>query len=810
MKVLIIGGVAGGGSTAARLRRLNEKAQIIMIERGEDVSFANCGIPYYCSDVIEDREKLVVTKPETFKSLMNIDARTLSEAVSINRKTKTVKIRDLRTNQEYEESYDKLVLSPGAYPIKPPIEGIDNKKIFTVRNLNDADKIKKYISENNVKSAVVIGGGFIGIEMAENLKHKGLAVSLVELAPQILAPVDKEIASFAHNHMRDKGINLYLNDGVKKFESKEKVNVVLSSSKELETDIVIFAIGVKPEIKLAKDCGLQIGELGGIKVNENMLTSDPDIYAVGDAVEIIDPISESYSLIPLAGPANRQGRVCADNIAGLKASYNGTIGSSIIKIFDITIASTGLNEKTLLRKNIEYKKVFIHGLSHAGYYPKAMPLFLKLLFSSEGKILGAQATGYEGVDKRIDVIASLIKLNGDINDLTDLELTYAPPFNSAKDPVNIAGMAAQNTLKNLYRPVYIENILNLEENSLLIDVRSSQERELGHIENSINIPLETLREKLNEIPKDKKIILYCSKGFKSYLAQKILMNEGFENTYSLSGGYLLYKEIKKDEQHKMQENKDTEQTVNTDLNEIKVSKKVDACGMQCPGPIVKVANSIKELNEGDILEIQVTDPGFKSDIASWCKSTGNKLLNISSEKGIITALIKKESAKNIENTISRQKDAKTIVVFSQDLDKALASFIIANGAAATGKKVNMFFTFWGLNVLRKSETINVKKGFIDKMFGLMMPQGANKLSLSKMNMMGMGSIMMKWVMKQKNVQTLSELIEQAKQNGVELIACQMSLDVMGLKHEELIDGVTIGGVANYIEKAEQSDINLFI
>ncbi|MEI7473643.1 MAG: CoA-disulfide reductase [bacterium] len=811
MKIVIIGGVAGGASTAARLRRLDENATIIMFERGEHVSFANCGIPYYCSDVISDREKLLVSTPKMFEELMNIEARTFSEVISINKDKKIVTIKDLKTNIEYEETYDKLVLSPGAFPVKPPIEGINDERIFTVRNLNDADKIKNYIKSNNSKLAVVIGAGFIGVEMAENLKHFGLDVSIVELSEQVMTPVDTEIASYIHNHLREHGINLYLGDGVKRFKSEGNLIVELNSNKEIQTDLVIFAIGVRPEVKLAKDAGLEIGQTGGIKVNEYMTTSDDEIYAVGDAVESTDAVMNNSALIPLAGPANRQGRICADNIAGIKHTYKGTLGSSIIKIFDLTIASTGNNEKSLKRNGINYKKVYIHGLSHASYYPKALPMMLKVLFSeTDGKILGAQAVGYEGVDKRIDVISTAIKFNATINDLTELELTYAPPFNSAKDLVNLAGMAGQNVLADIYKPFYIEELASLSSGSLIIDVRSEMERTLGFIDDSRHIPLEEIRTKLNEIPKDKQIILYCSKGFKSYMAQRILQQNGYDNVYSLSGGYLLYREIKKDKNPPLIEAKSAENLPANDNTPVTVSLQIDACGMQCPGPIMKISSAIKNLQENETIEIKVTDQGFKSDIVSWCKSTGNNLIKVNSEAGIISAIVQKKTVNNKENELMHSKDSKTLVVFSQDLDKALASFIIANGAAATGKKVTMFFTFWGLNVLRRPEAVKTQKGLIDRMFGLMMPRGTENLTLSKMNMMGLGSIMMRWVMKNKNVQTLQELIEQAKQNGVELIACQMSLDVMGLKQEELIDGVTIGGVANYIEKAENSDVNLFI
>lgn len=812
MKVLIVGGVAGGASTAARLRRLDENAQIIIFERGANISFANCGIPYFVGDVIKEREKLLVMTPEKIKSLLNIEARVQSEVISINRENKTVRVFDKIQNREYEESYDKLVLSPGASPVIPPIEGIKDERIFTVRNLEDADRIKHYISSEKPQKAVVIGGGFIGIEIAENLLELGIQTSIIEMADQLLGQIDYEMAAQVQNHIRDKGVSLHFGDGVKLFKnSEENINVVLHSGKQIEADFVVLSIGVKPETTLVRNAGIELGSTGGILVNEHMQTSDADIFALGDAVEIKDFVSETKALIPLAGPANRQGRIVAENIAGQKSKYKSTLGTAIVKVFDMTVASAGNSEKILKRNNVAYLKSYTQGFSHADYYPEPFPLMIKLLFSPDnGKILGAQVVGLDGVDKRIDVLASAIQFEKTVYDLKELELAYAPPFGSAKDPVNIAGMVAENILNGLAKPLYwseVDNLLN-DENAVFVDVRSKEEQLLGKLENSINIPIEELRSRTEEIPHDKRVVLYCTKGLKSYFASRILLQKGFDNVFTLNGGYSLYKQVVLNKQGNLSVNNISAKHLQPEQAYSK-SFEIDACGLQCPGPIMKLSDALKNIENGEVVEIKTTDPGFKRDIDSWCKSTGNTLLSVKEENRIIKASVQK-SLNISENKQDNVKNKKTLVVFSNDLDKALASFIIANGAAATGSEVTMFFTFWGLNILRKPEKTKVKKGLIDKMFAMMMPKGANALTLSKMHFGGLGTLMMKHVMKSKNVATLSELVAQAQANGVKLLACQMAMDVMGLKPEELIDGVEIAGVATFLNDAEQSNTNLFI
>lgn len=540
MRILVIGGGACGASAAARCRRLNDAAEIIILEATDEISIANCGLPYYTSDVINSRANMIVSSPVRFKNLLNIDVRLNARVTEINRKSKTVTVNGTDTL-----SYDKLVLATGASPVIPPIAGINNKKIFTVRTLKDGDGIKDILRSGEAKNAVVVGGGFIGVEMAENFIHAGLKTTLVELSDQILTPLDREVAAFAQNKMRANGVELILSDGVKEFEEEY---IILNSGKKIPYDIAILAIGVRPDASLAKSCGLEIGTLGGLKVNEYMQTSDPDIYAGGDSVEVKDFVTGSHAIIPLAGPANRQGRIIADNINGIKSTYKNSQGTAVVKVFDLTAANVGNNEKQLLKNNIPYKKTFIFNNSHAGYYPNATRTLYKLLFNEQGKILGAQAAGYEGVEKRIDVISTIMRNNGTVQDMLDSELCYAPPYGSAKDGVNIFGMHADNILKGLVKPAFMEDL----KGSLLIDVREKSFFDAETIDGAINIPTSQMRERLNEIPKDKKVVLFCNTGFQSYVASRILLQKGYTDVFSLTGGIELFKELIKDDTNSFQ------------------------------------------------------------------------------------------------------------------------------------------------------------------------------------------------------------------------------------------------------------------
>lgn len=543
MKVVVVGGVAGGASAAARLRRLDENAEIIILERGEYISFANCGLPYYIGEVIKKRDNLVVQSPDDMKKRFNLDVRVLNEVKNIDIEKKQIDIYDIKNKKNYRESYDKLILSPGAVPIKPPIKGFDTPNVFTLRDIPDTLAIKNFVDERNPKSAVVVGAGFIGMELMENLHRRGIAITIVELAEQVLAPLDSEMASLIHQHLKEKKVEFYLNDAVKEVEYREEFSLVkLGSGREIKTDMVLIGIGVRPEATLAKGTGLEIGKRGGIKVDRTLKTSNPNIYAVGDAIEVIDYINGNPTLIPLAGPANKQGRIAANNICGIPEKYEGTQGTSILKVFDMTVAATGNNEKLLKRLNIPYEKSFTHSSSHAGYYPEALPLSVKLIFSPDnGKILGAQIVGYDGVDKRIDIISIAIRAGMTVYDLEKLELAYAPPYSSAKDPVNMAGYVASNILKGDGVIIHWHDINKLDqEKTVLIDVRTPEEFSLGTIEGAKNIPVDELRNRLSEIPQDREIIIFCQVGLRAYLACRILRQKRFKNIKNLSGGYKTY------------------------------------------------------------------------------------------------------------------------------------------------------------------------------------------------------------------------------------------------------------------------------
>lgn len=820
-KVLIVGGVAGGASAAARLRRLDESAEIVMFERDEYISFANCGLPYYIGETIKDRDKLLVQTPKSMKDRFNIDVRINSEVIAVDAENKkvTVKTKDGRV---YEENFDSLILSPGAKALRPNIPGINSSRIFTLRNIPDTDTIKLYVDKQETKSAVVIGGGYVGVEMAENLRERGLEVTLVEAAPHILAPFDSEMVAFAEKELEDHGVELLLKDGVKAFEEKgNSVEVTTGSGTKITADIVILAIGVAPDTTFLRDSGIELGPKGHIVVNEHMETNAEGIYAVGDAVEIVDFINGQKTAIPLAGPANKQGRIAADNVSGLGTTYKGTQGTSVIKVFGLTGAGTGNNERTLERLGISYKVIYVHPQSHASYYPGATPISLKLIFNAEGKILGAQAFGYEGVEKRIDDIAVVIRLGGTVTDLTELELSYAPPFSSAKDPVNMAGYVAENVITGKAEVITLKDLEDYDNSkAMLVDVRSEIEFGNGYIEGAVNIPVDELRNRLSELDKEKEIWVYCQVGLRGYVAARMLTQFGYK-VKNLTGGYKTYSAAN----YKAKQTPTIAEKVAFDMDtqrvkkehvadkEIAFDRSLDACGLCCPGPLMQVKICTDELKTGQVLKVTASDPGFYIDIQSWCRRTNNELLSISQDKGIITAFIKKGLTEDKEVAISMAapvKDNKTIVVFSGDLDKAIASFIIANGAASMGRKVTMFFTFWGLNILRKPEKVKVEKGFMDKMFGMMMPRGSKKLQLSKMNMMGMGGKMIRKVMKDKNISSLEELIKAAMDSGIEIVACQMSMDVMGIKKEELLDGVKIGGVGYYLGEAEEANVNLFV
>ena len=821
-KTVIIGGVAGGATTAARLRRKDESMEIVLLERGEYISYANCGLPYHVGDVIKNRESLLLQTPEAMKKKFNIDVRVQNEAVKINPEDQTVTIKDLKKGIEYEESYDYLVIATGSSPVVPPIPGIDGPDIYTLWTVPDTDRIKKVIEIKKPKTAAVIGGGFIGLEMAENLNRAGLQVSIVEMQDQVMAPLDFEMAQLLHENIEMNGVSLLLGDGVASFEHKDgKTLITLNSGKELQTDMVLLSIGVRPNSELAVEAGLKLNGRGGILVDEMLRTSEENIYAVGDVIEVENYVLKEPAMIPLAGPANKQGRICADNIAGGQKKYKGTLGTSVAQVFDLTAGAAGVNEKTLIRKGKvrgkDYETVLINQKSHAGYYPGAVPVTLKLLFDLDGNILGAQAVGQEGVDKRIDVLAGAMRSGNTIYNLEELELAYAPPYSSAKDPVNMLGFTAENVLEKMVSFMSCRELDDRietegwEKDLTILDVTEEMERMVFYIPGSVHIPLGQLRQRMSELPKDRLIVTYCAVGVRSHNAARILEQNGFSDVKVLEGGTSFYQSMHyKDSQSSACREEEQLKVAEAEPKEVRL---VDCCGLQCPGPIMKVHETLESMEDGETVKVAATDMGFPRDIESWCQRTGNTLVKKERDGKQNVVFIKKgkegqELCAAAADVISGQ--GKTMVVFSGDMDKALASFIIANGAAAMGRPVTMFFTFWGLNILRKPEKQHVKKSTVEKMFGAMMPRGSRKLKLSKMNMGGMGTKMMKRVMREKNVETLENLMKQAMENGVKLVACTMSMDVMGIRKEEIIDGVEFAGVASYLGDAENSDVNLFI
>nr|WP_154957541.1 FAD-dependent oxidoreductase [Paenibacillus xylanexedens] len=821
-KVLIVGGVAGGASAAARLRRLDEHAEIIMFEKGPYISFANCGLPYYIGGTIEERARLLVQTPKGMEDRFNIDVRTQSEVIAVDPNKRTVQVRSVEHGL-YEENYDELILSPGARPLVPDLPGKENPLIYTVRNIPDIDRIKEQISSHNNQSSIVIGGGFIGVEMAENLKEAGLDVTLIEGNDQLLTPFDPELAAMLSQEMEQNGVKLLFSQRVQGFRTLDKgIGVELSDGSIVSADLVILAIGVIPDTSFLQDSGVALGSRGHILVNEKMESSVPHIYAVGDAIEVKDYIHGTQTAIPLAGPANKQGRIVADQIAGLSTTYKGTQGTSIIKVFGLTGATTGSNEKTLQRMQKDYRTVIVHPASHASYYPGSSAIALKLLFAPDGKILGAQAVGYEGVDKRIDDIAVAIHFGGNVRDLTELELSYAPPYSSAKDPVNMVGYAAENILEGRVQSYTYDQLAERDPaQSILVDVRSDLEYRNGNIPGSLSIPVDELRQRLDELDVSKEIWVYCQVGLRGYTASQILRQHGYQ-VKNLSGGYKTYRQAQfkpagvepQKEQGRILMNRNANENKGSGEDasrELHIDNELNVCGLSCPGPLIEVKQKMDQLADGQTLRVKASDPGFYEDVKAWATMSGSDVLKLERDKGgVIEAVLAKNTSPVTSGSMQLEK-ASTMVVFSGELDKAIASFIIANGAAASGRKVTMFFTFWGLNMIRKQEMQQapVKTGMA-RMFDLMLPSNSLKLGLSKMNMFGAGPKMIRGLMKKNNVASLEQLMQSAIAQGVEIVACQMSMDLMGIQREELIDQAVIGGVGYYLGQADHANHNLFI
>lgn len=639
MKIVVIGGVAGGATAIARLRRLDENAEIVLLERGKYVSFANCGLPYYIGGSIKERDDLFVTTDQDIIKKYKVDVRVENEAMKISTKDKKVLVKNHATGEEYELDYDKLLLSTGSHPFIPPAEGLDNENVFTLWNIPDVDKISSYIEKNNPKKAVVIGGGFIGLEMVENLVERGIETTVVEMADQVMPPLDKDMAHLVENHLENKGVKLILEQGFEKLENDGKT-VVLNSGEKIDTDMTVLSIGVRPNSMLAKEAGIEVTESGHIVVDEKMQTSDSDIYAIGDVIGVKNYITQNPTAIPLAGPANKQGREVATNILGQKVSaYPGSMGTSVAKIFDLTVASTGLNEKTLEKEGKIYKEDYfvsmIHPMSHAGYYPGAKPMSIKLIYGSDGKVLGGQIVGYDGVDKRIDTIATTIYFKGNVDDLSRLELAYAPPYSSAKDPVNFAGFTARNVLDGLTNPLLFREYQENPERYTLLDVREEVEVANGKLEGAINIPLPQLRDRLDELDKDKEYLAYCAVGIRGYIAERILRDKGFKVS-NLLGGYRTASQFAENSNNT--EILDSTEQDKFQTEEIEV---LDVRGLMCPKPMTQISEAMEKLEPGKKIKIISSDPRFLDDMDAFAKYTENKLISKKEEVGDFIVVLEK-------------------------------------------------------------------------------------------------------------------------------------------------------------------------
>ena len=824
-RVLIVGGVAGGASTAARLRRLDEGAEIVVFERGSHVSYANCGLPYYAGGVIAERERLFVMTPEKFKAWLSVEVRTGTEVVAIDRSRKVVVAKELATGRTTEEPYDKLVLSPGAEPLRPPIPGLELDGVFTLRSVPDVDRLKAWLDERRPRRAVVIGGGFIGLEVAENLHHRGIAVTVVEALGQVMSVLDPEMAALVQTQLRSKGVGLALGETVTALQRREGGLVAtLASGGELPADLVLLSVGVRPDTAFARESGLACSPSGALVVDAALRTSDSHIFALGDAVEVQSPVLGRPVSVPLAGPATKQARVVAENVAlslqdpaAEGRRYAGALGTAIAKVFDLAAAATGANERALRAAGIPFEAVVVHGSSHAGYYPGALPLTLKALFDpASGCLLGAQAVGTEGADKRMDLLSETLRRGGTVSDLAAIEHAYAPPFSSSKDPVNLLGMVGENVRAGLTRVVPWHAVPAWRERgAFLLDVRSREEFALGSIPGAVNIPNDEVRVRLPEIPANRPVLVFCGVGLRGYLVERILRQRGWTDVANLTGGYKTWELVTAQES--------TGQALASELGRVyaegsgvpedlpdRTLVRVDACGLQCPGPILRLKTEVDQAPEGARIALSATDPGFAKDVAAWCRVTGHVLHGVETAKGVLTATVEKRTLAQQASQAPAGPKGATFIVFSDDLDRALASFVLANGAAASGKATTLFFTFWGLSLLKRRERPAVRKDLMGRMFGWMLPSHPGRLALSKLDFLGAGRLMIKARMKAKGVDSLEALMASARKAGVRLVACQMTMDLMGIAREEMLDGVEIGGVATYLESAGQSDVNLFI
>ncbi|MEL4505378.1 FAD-dependent oxidoreductase [Luteococcus sp. H138] len=827
MKLVVVGGVAAGMSLAARARRLDEHAEIVVLERSHHVSFANCGLPYHIGEVITDRDRLLLQTPESLRESLNLDVRLRQEVVDVDAPNRTVTVRDLDSGREYQENYDELGLCMGARAVIPPVPGADLPGIHVLRSLGDMDRIKQRVDRDPAGlRALVVGAGFIGLEAAENLRERGAEVHVVEMAPQILPPVDHEIAANAEQVLRTHGIKLHLGTAVTGFAQQgQRIVASLGDGSTLEADLVVLAIGVKPLTELAVAAGAQIGPRGGIVVDEHQRTTVEHVWAAGDVVESRHTVLPDSHVIALAGPANRQGRVAAENICGRETSYDSTQGTSVVKLFAMTVAATGANSRQLAQAGIPFWTVHAHPTGHAGYYPGTSPMHLKLLFSpTDGKLLGAQCAGFDGVEKRIDVIATALRFGGTVFDLEKLELSYAPPYGSAKDPVNMAGFLASNVIRGDAKLWYPDADLT---GCRVVDVREPTEFDVWHLDGSQNIPLGRIREELDGWDRNQPVRLLCAVGFRSYLAHRILVQRGFTDVAFLSGGSTTYRAWSTPERG--EQDAPVDLSVFTQPTASQPSQPqaptafttalmgaqtidLDCTGLACPGPIMKLSETMKGLRPGDEIVAHVSDMGFASDGPAWAKRNGHELVGLEPDGSGLKATFRHtgETAQASAQAPVASKNKNSFVVFSADLDKVIAAFIIANGALSMGNQVSMFFTFWGLNSLRDPRAPKREMKPMDKMMKAMMPSSAEALTLSQMNMGGAGTAMIKNTMKQHHVASVSEMIQSALDGGARLIACTMTMDLLGITKEDLLPGVEFGGVATFLDEASDSQTTLFI
>lgn len=830
MKIVVVGGVAAGMSCAARARRLDEFAEIVVFERANHVSFANCGLPYHIGEVIADRDRLLLQTPASLDESLALDVRTGHEVTAVDTAAKTVTVRKLDTGEEIVESYDSLALCPGAAPFVPPLPGVDHPNIHVLRRIGDMDAIKALVDGSTgrpqAKHAVVIGAGYIGLEVAENLHHRGVQTVIVEMADQIIPPLDRELTTQMESYIRSHGIELQLATTAAAFSETTdgRLRVELKNHTFIETDLVVLAAGVRPSTELAVEAGIELGPRGGIKVDEHMRTSAPDVFAAGDAVEVQHAVLPGPYLVPLAGPANRQGRVAAENICGRDTTFSPVQGTSIVKMFDMVAGGTGANQRQLTQAGIPFERVQVHPSGHAGYYPGTAKMHLKVLFEPDtGTLLGASCVGFDGVDKRIDVLATAIKARMTIFDLQELELAYAPPFGSAKDPINMAGFVGSNLLKGDVNLWYPSEYPGATEGARIVDVRGPTEFAIWHLPGAENVPLPDIREQCESWDRSEPLRVYCAVGFRSYLAYRALVQRGFGDVKMLSGGmntFRAFHDVAQQDEVDSYEpvvsyaeavtGANTGKAAAVTIAATGVSVDLDCTGLACPGPIMKLQERIDELNPGDEVLVHVSDPGFRLDAPAWAATNGHELLDIVPEGPGFAATFRKGGGPAAGGAAARIRDKKTLIVFSGDFDRVLAAFILANGSVAMGDEVSMFFTFWGLNALRRDDPPARDRSAMDRAFAAMMPSGPQRMPLSTMNMLGGGPAMIKKIMKDHNVPSLPELIGSARDAGVRLVACTMTMDLLGISADDLIDGVELGGVAMMYGESNESNGQFFI